>query len=616
MLSTDVAAAPAASSIQDGAPFVGASRRDSEQPPDDFAAMFDRCAVEAAPASTATRPPRALPKGVGLQPEQAASTLVAPATSLSISEDDETATAVDADETIDAGVDSADDAGTTADPGAPAFDPRFFAPVPMPVPPASPTQPDTSAGTAEPGLAGHGRLGLPLHSRGPGSALTGATPRSMGPTTAATQRLSIDEASNDPTMPVELDAVAADGFDPAAAGLSTVDTTLTPEQRIAVQDAVERLAGGSPSVTTQFTPQADVARASSAPDTSSAPIESDARRAALSSLRAALAASEGGSQSPVTEATQDSPAVLPVDVAPAAETSPVVANSDALSRGLAQAVGATPQQAMKGLHRAPAHAPASAVTPVALQVADAEIADVRPGTTEGPETARTADVPVTVSADRGASESLAVQAAQVAPGGATGPTAIEGPPTASRARGNGARQDVQDAPAATPRLSARVTHAIAAFQAAAHAAGTPPAAQALATAATTPSAVLDSDLPMQIVQAIRVQFDNGSGEARVRLNPGFLGGMTVGVQVEGSSVVASLQASSAEVREWLQRNEQVLRQALADQGLQLDRLVIVEEEAKPGADDEMGNRSSQQQERQPQRRPRRPADEGTFEVEI
>ena len=106
-------------------------------------------------------------------------------------------------------------------------------------------------------------------------------------------------------------------------------------------------------------------------------------------------------------------------------------------------------------------------------------------------------------------------------------------------------------------------------------------------------------------------------EKVLRLNPGFLGGMRVGVEVDGNSVVASLEATSADVREWIQRNEPVLRQALADQGLHLERLVIIDDDSRPASDDERGTgEQSQQQQREPSKRSRRPETEGTFEIEL
>jgi len=129
------------------------------------------------------------------------------------------------------------------------------------------------------------------------------------------------------------------------------------------------------------------------------------------------------------------------------------------------------------------------------------------------------------------------------------------------------------------------------------------------------AALMDAQVRTPIVDAIRVQADNGNGQVHLRLNPEFLGDVSVDVRVSGGSVVASVQASSADVREWLRTNEAVLRQTLADQGLHLERLVIAEEDAQPGKeqpDEQRGGASDQQ--REWERRSRRPRDTGTFEV--
>ena len=173
-----------------------------------------------------------------------------------------------------------------------------------------------------------------------------------------------------------------------------------------------------------------------------------------------------------------------------------------------------------------------------------------------------------------------------------------------------------DVPAPVARPTARAAQAIAAFHAAATiGATTTPAAvnAAVMSAGVASTPLLDAELPTQLIHAIRVQCDQGSGEARIRLNPGFLGGVTVGVQIDGSSVTASLQAASAEVREWMRTNESMLRQALADQGLQLDRLVIVEEDAPTSTDDEAAGPRDEREQQAP-RRQRRTADQGTFEL--
>jgi len=175
-----------------------------------------------------------------------------------------------------------------------------------------------------------------------------------------------------------------------------------------------------------------------------------------------------------------------------------------------------------------------------------------------------------------------------------------------------------DVPAPVARPTARAAQAIAAFHAAATiGATTTPAAvnAAVMSAGVASTPLLDAELPTQLIHAIRVQFDQGSGEARIRLNPGFLGGVTVGVQIDGSSVTASLQAASAEVREWMRTNESMLRQALADQGLQLDRLVIVAEDAPTSTEDEAAGPRDEREQQAP-RRQRRTADQGTFELDF
>lgn len=177
------------------------------------------------------------------------------------------------------------------------------------------------------------------------------------------------------------------------------------------------------------------------------------------------------------------------------------------------------------------------------------------------------------------------------------------------------KADPDPRPVASPRPTARAAHAIAAFHAAAAigSAATPAAVHASVVGATAAAPLLDTELPTQLIHAIRVQFEQGSGEARIRLNPGFLGDMTVGIRVDGASVTASLAAANPEVREWMRTNEAMLRQALADQGLQLDRLVIVEEDA-PASSDDGGQRSKGEREEEAPRRQRRTADQGTFEV--
>jgi flagellar hook-length control protein FliK len=183
------------------------------------------------------------------------------------------------------------------------------------------------------------------------------------------------------------------------------------------------------------------------------------------------------------------------------------------------------------------------------------------------------------------------------------------------------RATVTEGPGSAARPAAQTVRAIAAFQAAALSAQFPlptasAAGLATAAAAAATAPLLAAELPGQIVQAIRLQADNGSGQVQMRLHPQFLGDVTVAIRVdEGGAVVASLQASALEVREWIRGNESVLRQALADQGLHLERLVVVDSDTP--ADEEQArqqDRGDRDREQAWRRQSRRPRDNATFEL--
>ncbi|MFN7980577.1 MAG: flagellar hook-length control protein FliK [Vicinamibacterales bacterium] len=180
-------------------------------------------------------------------------------------------------------------------------------------------------------------------------------------------------------------------------------------------------------------------------------------------------------------------------------------------------------------------------------------------------------------------------------------------PASSRAR----EASVAAPPPVAPKLTGTSAIAIAAFQAAAAAAAVD--TELVTGSAQTPSArVLDQELPSQIVQAIRLRADNGNGQVHMRLNPDYLGEVSVDVRMNGASVVASVHASSAEVRDWLRTNEMQLRQTLADQGLHLQELVVSDEE--PSEREGSGQRYQPSDEQAQERRARRPRETATFEV--
>jgi len=129
------------------------------------------------------------------------------------------------------------------------------------------------------------------------------------------------------------------------------------------------------------------------------------------------------------------------------------------------------------------------------------------------------------------------------------------------------------------------------------------------------AAIDDGNLHRQIVQAIHLQSRNGIGDARLTLQPEYLGELTIALRVENGGVTAHVSAAASDVRAWLGANEALLRQGLLDQGLTLDRLVVSEEPDEPSCD--AGGHGRQQQpqpEEKPRPRPRR--DTSTFEITV
>ncbi len=147
--------------------------------------------------------------------------------------------------------------------------------------------------------------------------------------------------------------------------------------------------------------------------------------------------------------------------------------------------------------------------------------------------------------------------------------------------------------AGVPGMSASATHAATC--------GT------LLSASAGQAAPADDVVLPQLVRAMRLQVAGGVGEARIQLDPEHLGAVTVNLRVEGGVVSAVVTAEQAGVRQWIESHEASLRQALAEQGLLLDRL-HVERDGRPP-----GEGPSQGQDGTPRRRtPRR--DTATFEL--
>ena len=122
-----------------------------------------------------------------------------------------------------------------------------------------------------------------------------------------------------------------------------------------------------------------------------------------------------------------------------------------------------------------------------------------------------------------------------------------------------------------------------------------------------------TDTGLQIVQAMRLQWANGVGEARIALEPNHFGEVSVSLRVEQGQVFARVQAELPAVREWLQTNQGWLRQSLADQGLTLGRIEVTEPAAESNHDDRR-QQPREGKEQPPSRKARQPLPGETFEV--
>lgn len=128
-------------------------------------------------------------------------------------------------------------------------------------------------------------------------------------------------------------------------------------------------------------------------------------------------------------------------------------------------------------------------------------------------------------------------------------------------------------------------------------------------------AALDQQVTEQIVQTLRMQMMQGGGEARIELNPNYLGRVQVAVKVENGAVTANVVAETAEVREWVSSRRDELSQTLAQQGLRLDRLEVADSQ-KPQQQREQASRDSRQPDREsPRHRRETPNSSDVFELQ-
>lgn len=142
-----------------------------------------------------------------------------------------------------------------------------------------------------------------------------------------------------------------------------------------------------------------------------------------------------------------------------------------------------------------------------------------------------------------------------------------------------------------------------------------PPQSAPATLAFAPGAELAGEVTAGIVQAIRLQWARGEGEARIQLDPAQYGELRVTLQVSDGQVHASIESDTPAVREWLQANHHTLVDGLARRDLTLDRFDVSHVREQAGRQSDPRRESQSRRERPAPRRPwREPESGATFEV--
>lgn len=272
---------------------------------------------------------------------------------------------------------------------------------------------------------------------------------------------------------------------------------------------------------------------------------------------------------------------------------------------------------------------ADPVVPEAARVVDAARADTaavtaagRAGASERPGAQARAGVKPTTAA-----HGFHRPASADAGGAANGPTASR-PPDAWAASPTGGAPSIHGHVESAPRWSATdpgpATPAHAAVPHVAQVDGPFRQTQVPPTIADVlPSegsqAAAEAELPDQIVQSLRLQITGGGGEARVQLRPEYLGELSIRVVVDDGVVTARLEAEVPAVREWIERHEVSLRQALGEHGLALDELSVSD---RGGSDEVLDGHeqeeASDRERPQHHRRARRRADDDRprFEVTV
>ncbi len=123
-------------------------------------------------------------------------------------------------------------------------------------------------------------------------------------------------------------------------------------------------------------------------------------------------------------------------------------------------------------------------------------------------------------------------------------------------------------------------------------------------------------LSSQIVQAIRLQWGSDGGDVHLRLQPQYLGELTISLKVDHGAVTAHLEASTPEVRWWIESNDGLLRHSLAAHDLRLDRLVVTEQERSASTPDSDARQDTEHRPPPRRRQASDPDADTTFEIVV
>jgi hypothetical protein len=127
-------------------------------------------------------------------------------------------------------------------------------------------------------------------------------------------------------------------------------------------------------------------------------------------------------------------------------------------------------------------------------------------------------------------------------------------------------------------------------------------------------AVGEHDVTSQLVQSLRMQFRDGIGEAVLKLKPEHLGTVSISLKVENGGLKANVQAEMPAVRQWLESQQDTLRNALADHGLRLDRFEVEPDGQRQSHPDQTPDEPRPQRRQQARRLPQ--PDQPVFEVVV